>query len=456
MTETPKKPLNKKALFTAYGVIALIFALMIVVVAKMKKPKSEPLSVDETSVAARGSNVASAETDRAGRIKQSEFGDGMRFDNQGNLLGSSVVVQDMPKNRTFGAVERDAEKNAAGRSEIEAGIDYKGYQQYQTQQPAPVQYKTTSEADAARAQREISRMDREVARESSLAFSYQAGAGARGAGQQTQAAQATPPQVSDGSDDPVVQKLVAQARAMTDAAESPNQGQGTSGASPSYGALTRPLVSKAGQLADMRIGGRPEITVPEGKFIDGTTVGHIETSFHDSPVAVLVSRDFLDRSGQWVLIPQGARIFGQAFRVANQQQTRMFISFHRIVFPDGRSAYFPERQLPEGFSLQGALGADARVNSHWFRRFGSAIVVGLVEGLAASQAGDVRIDPMGGQTMTAEQYAINAVSKQFEEVTKRMMDHYSNLAPTITVKAGSRIKVYLSEDVVFSAYGPKK
>jgi type IV secretion system protein VirB10 len=203
----------------------------------------------------------------------------------------------------------------------------------------------------------------------------------------------------------------------------------------------------------MRIGGLPEIVALEGKFIDGVTVNQIETSFHDSPVTVLVTRDFIDGTGQYVLIPQGAKILGQAFRVVNQQQSRMFITFHRVIFPDGRSAYFPERQLPEGFNTAGLLGSDAKVNNHWFRKFGSAIVMGVVQGLAAAQAGDVKVDPFGGTTMSGSQFAVQSVSKQFEEVTRRMMDYYSNLAPTITVKPGSRMKIYLSEDMLFSAYG---
>ena len=458
-----KRPANLKVFFIAVAGLVLVFVLMAVVVFKKKSANKPSMTEEEAQIAARGSKIAAENEKSASELKQSQFGEGMRFDSQGNLLGSSSGQIPGLENQTFDRLSSSQASRHDGYSggyEIEQqGIDAYNYQQYQSYQPAYRDSQRSADPDAMRAQQEASKQDRELARESSLVFSVPENITGRPAnpGQQQQQQQqgGLRGADTDGYSDPQVRRMLAEASALQNAAFGQSD-QGGQGGDTRFGALERALISRPGQLSDMRIGGLPEIVAQEGKFIDGATVNQIETSFHDSPVTVLVTRDFLDRTGQYILIPQGAKILGQAFRVVNQQQTRMFISFHRIIFPDGRSAYFPERQVPDAFNSAGLLGSNAKVNNHWFRKFGAAIVLGVVQGLAAAQAGDVHVDPMGGTTMSGSQYAVQSVSRQFEEVTKRMMDYYSNLAPTITVKSGSRVKVYLSEDMLLSAYGRKR
>lgn len=445
---------NLKVFALATAGLILVFALTAVAVFKKKSASNRPrVSEEEAQVAERGSKIAAENEKAASELRQGRFGEGMRFDGQGNLLGSPTGPIPGIENLTFDHMASRQGQGVSGYDIEGQGVDLYDYRRYQSYQPTYRDSYRQGDPDQMRAQQEASKQDRELARESSLVFSVPENITGRPANQGQQQGGVRGAD-GDGYGDPQVQRLMANAMAMQN-----GTGQGGPAASPSggrFGALDRPLVSRPGQLSDMRVGGLPEIVAPEGKFIDGVTVDQLETSFHDSPVTVLVTRDFLDRTGQFVLIPRGARILGLAFRVVNQQQTRMFISFHRIMFPDGRSAHFPERQLPEAFNPGGLPGSDARVNNHWFRKFGSAIAMGVIQGLAASQAGDVHVDPLGGATMSGPQYAAQSVSRQFEEVSKRMMDHYSNLAPTVTVKPGSRIKVYLSEDMLLSAYGRKR
>jgi type IV secretory pathway VirB10-like protein len=460
MNQVQKKP-NIKGLIIFVGCF-VVFVVMIVLVFKSKGNKGndeQKLSADEAAIAAKGEKKVAESASAASSIKQSEFGAGMQFDSQGKLLGSNVAgIYDIPQNRVFSQIE--AEIEAASNQPppidefdvegINSGIDQSWQTQHQ-QQPT-TQYRSQTEADTAKTQREISKMDRELYRESALAFSSER----ERQGQSSQNNQAQQKQTNNDSESrSAADEPMKAALAILSASQ--QQGAESSGQNNSFGAVNRPLVSMPGQLSDMRIGGLPEVIIAEGKYIDGVAVNHIETSYHDNPVTVLVTRDFLDRSGRYILIPQGAKILGLAFRVQNQQQQRMFITFHRIIFPDGRSAYFPERQLPEAFNPRGTIGSNAKINNFWFRKFGAAIVLGLVEGLAyASAGGDVQQNPMGGTTMSSEMYAVQTTSRHFEQVTQRMMDYYSNFAPTVTVKAGTRIKVYLSEDMLLSTYARKQ
>jgi type IV secretory pathway VirB10-like protein len=173
-------------------------------------------------------------------------------------------------------------------------------------------------------------------------------------------------------------------------------------------------------------------------------------------MTALVTRDFLDRTGKYVLIPAGSKALGLAFKVSNAQTERMFVTFHRLIFPDGRNVYFPERQKLEGFNPEGALGSNATVKRHWFMKFGVAIAFGIVEGLAWSLSGDkVSTGNLSGNSMSAGQYGLQKTSERVDDVVKKLMDFYSNYAPIVSVKPGTRLKIYFSEDTLFSAYAVK-
>lgn len=70
-------------------------------------------------------------------------------------------------------------------------------------------------------------------------------------------------------------------------------------------------------------------------------MNNVEASFNETPVIGIVNRDFL-LDGKVVLVPHGTQVLGVAGKVENQAQARLFMGFHRAIFPSGRSAFFPQ------------------------------------------------------------------------------------------------------------------
>jgi len=355
---------------------------------------------------------------------------------------------------------------------------------YRVERGTHYDYKSVSDAELALKTREVQAKDKEVSSSTLLVYSKAAGLGyanvgtigpagggsGGGQGRGSRASNpshmnsvsgnvsgnATPSYLTE-SDRELLENVTAKGQQQYDALMTAMNAQQASQSKndPRFGAISRPMVSNPGQLSDMRIGGLPEIVIPEGKFIDCVVVNNIETSFHDNPVTALVSRDLLDRTGKYILIPQGTRVLGLAFRVENIQSGRMFISFHRAIFPDGRSAYFPERRMPEGFNIDGVFGVNAKVNNHWLKRFGAAIALGVIEGLSYSQSEGVRVNQDGSQTMSGDSMAAMAMGRTFSDIGRRMVEHYSNFLPIVSIRAGTRLKLYLSEDMLLSTYAHK-
>ena len=75
--------------------------------------------------------------------------------------------------------------------------------------------------------------------------------------------------------------------------------------------------------------------IHEGSFLEAVLVTQISGDF-PGPVLAVVSVPFYSADRQRVLVPRGARVIATARAVANQDQSRLAVSFHRLILPDGR------------------------------------------------------------------------------------------------------------------------
>ena len=75
--------------------------------------------------------------------------------------------------------------------------------------------------------------------------------------------------------------------------------------------------------------------IHEGSFLEAALVTQLSGDF-PGPVLAVVSVPFYSADRQRILVPRGARVIGTAQAVSNQDQARLAVSFHRLIYPDGR------------------------------------------------------------------------------------------------------------------------
>ena len=73
----------------------------------------------------------------------------------------------------------------------------------------------------------------------------------------------------------------------------------------------------------------------EGAFLEAVLVTQLSGDF-PGPVLAQVAVPFYSADRQRVLVPRGARAIGTASAVLGQDQERLAVSFHRLIYPDGR------------------------------------------------------------------------------------------------------------------------
>ena len=172
----------------------------------------------------------------------------------------------------------------------------------------------------------------------------------------------------------------------------------------------------------------------EGSFIEGVLVNQLNGDF-PGPVLAAVSVPFYSADRQRIVIPRGARVIGSASAVAGQDQERLAVGFHRLIFPDGRwvSLEFA------GLNQIGEGALKDQVNRHYFAMFASVGAVGIISGLTLRGS-----NPYGGG---AEGFRAGAGQGLAQGATS-ILDRFLNRLPTITIRAGHRLRIWLTSDVL--------
>jgi type IV secretion system protein VirB10 len=173
----------------------------------------------------------------------------------------------------------------------------------------------------------------------------------------------------------------------------------------------------------------------------GTLVpGVLETAINsDLPgmLRALVSADVLSFDQQQVLIPRGTRLIGQYRSGIAIGQTRAFVVWTRLITPHGGSMQLGS----PGTDALGQAGVSGTVDEHFFRRFGAALLLSIVgsAGQAAANAADD-----GGDSIT-----INAAGGA-SRVAEIALQNRVNIPPTIKVRQGSPIRIFVAKDLDFT------
>ena len=124
---------------------------------------------------------------------------------------------------------------------------------------------------------------------------------------------------------------------------------------------------------------------------------------------------------------------------------RLAVSFNRLVMPDGRTYRLDQFM---GLNDIGDAGLRDQVNQHYRSTFGASAAVGLISGLAQylGTAGFNRGD--GDRTVVIT----GGVSDAAAQSTAQVMNRYLNRPPSITIREGHRVKVYVTSDFELPPY----
>lgn len=196
------------------------------------------------------------------------------------------------------------------------------------------------------------------------------------------------------------------------------------GGSPVRGVVADNASVRSTRLAD------PASTVVQGTLIPAVLETAIDT---DVPgyVRAVVSQDVRSFDGSRILIPRSSRLIGEYKGVNQAGQRRAYLMWTRLVRPDGVSIALASPAA----DFTGQAGIGGQVNSHFFSRFGSAILLSVLGGAGTLATGGASTVIVSGAGQSAASAAIQ---------------QNGNRAPTIKVRQGEPIRVFTARDLIFS------
>jgi type IV secretion system protein TrbI len=159
-----------------------------------------------------------------------------------------------------------------------------------------------------------------------------------------------------------------------------------------------------------------------------------------------VAQDVYDSAtGADLLIPQGARLIGSYAANVQYGQSRLFVVWQRIVYPDGRAL---DIGAEPGTDSAGYAGFTDRVDNHFLRIFGSAILMSAVTA-ATNWATNHNQGGFNSNGYSASDALSEAVGQQLGQATAQLLEKNLSIAPTLMIRPGYRFSVLLIKDFVF-------
>ena len=173
-------------------------------------------------------------------------------------------------------------------------------------------------------------------------------------------------------------------------------------------------------------------------IVQGTLIQAVLESGLDSTRAgfarAVVSRDVRGFDGSRVLIPRGSRLIGEYGSENSAGQKRALVNWTRLIRPDGVTIAIGS---PVADPV-GRTGVRAQVNTHFFERFGGAILQSILDigvNVASREIAGRSVYVFPGSNITSQ-----AIRPQ-------------QITPTLTVKPGTSVSVFVARDLDFTGAG---
>lgn len=181
-----------------------------------------------------------------------------------------------------------------------------------------------------------------------------------------------------------------------------------------------------------------------GSVIPATLVTGINSDLPGRITAQVSQNVYDSATGRHLLIPQGSKLFGRYDSKVTFGQNRVLVIWTDVIFPNGSTLQIGGMA---GTDSAGYGGFSDRVDNHYLRTFGSAILVALIG------AGTEMMLPQDrnslGTANSAEDAARRSFAESFGQISEQTVSRNLNVQPTLKIRPGYRFNVLVDQDITF-------
>jgi len=176
--------------------------------------------------------------------------------------------------------------------------------------------------------------------------------------------------------------------------------------------------------------------IPKGNFVDCTLETAIDSQL-PGLVTCVTAFDIFGADGKVVLVERGSKLVGESKGEVRQGMNRVFVLWTEARTPTGVVVHLAS----PGTDELGRAGLPGYANTHFWERFGAAILISVIDvGVAAL----VQSQRSGGGDTTIV-YSPQGTREVMTEILRNTLA----IPPTIVKNQGERIQVLVARDVDF-------
>lgn len=180
-----------------------------------------------------------------------------------------------------------------------------------------------------------------------------------------------------------------------------------------------------------------------GSVIPATLISGINSDLPGRITAQVSQNVYDSATGHRLLIPQGTKLFGRYDSKVSFGQSRVLVVWSDIIFPNGSTLQIGGMA---GTDAEGYGGFNDKVNNHYLKTFGSAVMIALIGtgiDMAVPQS----------STLATQDTASDAARRNFAEtfgrVADRTIQRNMDVQPTLQIRPGYKFNVLVDQDIVF-------
>lgn len=183
-------------------------------------------------------------------------------------------------------------------------------------------------------------------------------------------------------------------------------------------------------------------TIVQGTIITAVLETAINTELPGNIQAQVMTPVF-SYDGQNILMPKGTKLIGTYNPKISIAQKRVLIAWNRAITPEGKTVSL----AGTGVDRLGRGGQEGNVDTRFFQRFGTAVLITSIAAIPSFLAND---DTSGNTGASAANDVAQDVSDDLKDATEDVLEEYLSLPPIIRVPQGTLMNVLVNQDLVFS------
>lgn len=195
---------------------------------------------------------------------------------------------------------------------------------------------------------------------------------------------------------------------------------------------TRTGMRSAGML------GNRNFILAKGSFIDCALQTRLDSTV-PGMTSCVITRNIYSDNGKVLLIERGSTVTGEYKANMRQGMARIFVLWSRIKTPNG--VVIPLDS--PGTDQLGGAGVPGYIDTHFWQRFGGALMLSLVD--------DVARGITNNTSSGNNQFNFNSTGDATQNMAAEALKNTINIPPTLYKNQGEQVGIFVARDLDFSS-----